>query len=220
MSRHNGNQPEKNALGLRDRKKAETRRRIAHASVELLVNEGAENTTIARIAEKAEVSARTFHNYFPHREAALLFIMNQFIDEMICMVNTAKPGQHLIVVAESIAVNFYNRPAENPNSIETLSRLADHLHGIPPQIRKELFADGDRSFSNGMEFFSPLVQAFQQYSEREGRELSTANALLLINTVLFVPSIFMELNKAGNSTTEEDIRNAFHLLAGGLSKLG
>lgn len=220
MSYLNGNQPEPNALSLRDRKKAETRRRIAHATVELLVNEGTENTTIARVAEKADISARTFHNYFPHREASLLSILNHFIDEMVRMVDTAEPGQQLIAVAENIAVNFYNRPAESPNSIETLSRLADYFHSIAPQIRKELFADSDRSFSNEMEFFSPLVQAFQQYSRREGRKLSTANALLLINTVLFVPSIFVELNKAGNPTTEEDIRNSFHLLAGGLSKLG
>ena len=57
---------------LRDRKKAETRERIAYAAVDLLVNEGAENATIAKIAERADISPRTFHNYFPHRDAALL----------------------------------------------------------------------------------------------------------------------------------------------------
>ena len=71
-----------------------------------------------------------------------------------------------------------------------------------------------------MEFFSPLVQAFQQYSEREGRTLNTAHALLLINSIMVVPTVFVELNESGECATEEEIRGAFQLLAGGLSQLG
>ena len=220
MSYQSGEQSEEKVLGLRDRKKVETRKRIAHATVDVLVNEGTENATIDRIAEKVNVSTRTFHNYFPHREAALLFILNQFIDEIVSMIKDAEPGQPLISVAENIAVHFYNRPAENPNSFDTLSRLADYLRGISAQHKEELFPRSERHFSTGIEFFSPLIQAFQQYSEREGGSLSTANALLLINTVMFVPGTFTELSKAGNTATEKDIRNAFRLLAGGLSQLG
>ncbi|WP_293790994.1 TetR/AcrR family transcriptional regulator [uncultured Corynebacterium sp.] len=219
MSNQNGNQPAEKTLGLRDRKKAETRERIAQATVEILVNEGAENATTARIAEKAHISARTFHNYFPHREAALLFILNQFVDEMVNIVEVARPGQPLISIAENIAVNLYNRPSENPRSIDTLSRLADHLRSIPPHQREELFAEDQRHFSSGVEFFSPLVEAFQQYSKRAGNTLSTVNALLLINTMMFIPGIFVELNKTGDVTTEQDIRNVFQLLANGLSEL-
>ena len=65
MSYQSGEQSEEKVLGLRDRKKVETRKRIAHATVDVLVNEGTENATIARIAEKVNVSTRTFHNYFP-----------------------------------------------------------------------------------------------------------------------------------------------------------
>lgn len=206
--------------GLRDRKKAETRTRIAYATVDLLVNEGAEGTTIARIAEKANISTRTFHNYFPHREAALLHMLNQFLDEMVDMVNLAEPGKKLISIAEDIAISFYNRPAASPTSIESLSRIADHLHGTPPHLRAELFGDNDRRFHSGLEFFSPLVQALQDYSYREGKELSTPNALLVVQTIMLVPGIFTALEQDGSPSTDSDVRNAFHLLANGLSELG
>ena len=205
---------------LRDRKKAETRERIACAAVDLLVNEGAENATIAKIAERADISPRTFHNYFPHRDAALLFTLNQFVEEMVGMVDTAQPGQQLISIGENIAVDLFNRTTGSPNSIQTLSRLADHLLSIPAQARTELFTENDGLPRNAMEFFSPLVQAFQQYSEREGRTLNTAHALLLINSIMVVPTVFVELNESGDCATEEEIRGAFQLLAGGLSQLG
>ncbi|HJE91960.1 MAG TPA: TetR family transcriptional regulator, partial [Dietzia timorensis] len=48
---------------LRERKKSETRRRLAVAAVELLAEEGEEGVTIAAIADRAGVSTRTFHNY-------------------------------------------------------------------------------------------------------------------------------------------------------------
>lgn len=55
---------------LRERKKSETRRRLAVAAVELLTEEGEEGVTIAAIADRAGVSTRTFHNYFQKREDA------------------------------------------------------------------------------------------------------------------------------------------------------
>ena len=52
---------------LRERKKAETRDRLARASVELLLEYGVEQTTVSEITARAGVSTRTFHNYFAHR---------------------------------------------------------------------------------------------------------------------------------------------------------
>lgn len=48
--------------GLRERKKQQTRERIAAAAVALLSEEGDEHATVARISEQAGVSPRTFHN--------------------------------------------------------------------------------------------------------------------------------------------------------------
>jgi AcrR family transcriptional regulator len=50
--------------GLRERKKAETRDAISHAAVRLALREGIENVRVADIAAEADVSPRTYNNYF------------------------------------------------------------------------------------------------------------------------------------------------------------
>lgn len=59
-------------LGLRDRKRLETRLRIEDAAVTLVLEGGLEHTTVDAISELADVSPRTFFNYFESKDAAIL----------------------------------------------------------------------------------------------------------------------------------------------------
>lgn len=58
--------------GLRERKRVATRRAIEQAAVDLSLGKGYENVTIDEIAEAADISPRTFFNYFPSKEAAVI----------------------------------------------------------------------------------------------------------------------------------------------------
>lgn len=61
------------ATGLRERKKAATKAALSEAALRLAVDKGGiEAVTADEIAAHAGVSTRTFHNYFPSKEAALL----------------------------------------------------------------------------------------------------------------------------------------------------
>jgi AcrR family transcriptional regulator len=53
---------------LRERKKAETRRRIADVATAMFITRGFDNVTITEIAESAGVAKMTVSNYFPRKE--------------------------------------------------------------------------------------------------------------------------------------------------------
>ncbi|HTJ34029.1 MAG TPA: TetR family transcriptional regulator [Dactylosporangium sp.] len=59
--------------GLRERKKMATRQALHEAAVALSIEHGLEKVTVEAIADAAEVSRRTFSNYFASKEEALLY---------------------------------------------------------------------------------------------------------------------------------------------------
>ncbi|MFJ2442945.1 MULTISPECIES: TetR family transcriptional regulator [unclassified Streptomyces] len=64
--------PEDNArMGLRERKKRETRVALSQATILLCVQRGWDNVTVEDIAAAANVSVRTFRNYFSSKAEAI-----------------------------------------------------------------------------------------------------------------------------------------------------
>lgn len=57
---------------LRERKRTDTYRSIHDAAAELVLDRGLASVTVDEIAERAGVSARTFFNYFPTKEDAVV----------------------------------------------------------------------------------------------------------------------------------------------------
>jgi AcrR family transcriptional regulator len=60
------------AVGRRERKKQATRTALSEAAVRLSLEHGVDNVTVEQIADAADVSLRTFFNYFSSKEEAVV----------------------------------------------------------------------------------------------------------------------------------------------------
>lgn len=96
-------QPSKAAPTLRERKRTKTQRAIRRAALRLFLDQGYSNTTVEQIAERAEVSPRTFYRYFGVKEAVL--ICDQFTPIVTAFVNA--PRELSPVAAYRFAVREY-----------------------------------------------------------------------------------------------------------------
>ncbi len=79
--------------GLRERKKAETRRQLEHAAVTLFSERGFDAVSVAEVAAAANVSKMTAFNYFPTKEDLVVGPMEAHIDEPARVVLARRPGQ-------------------------------------------------------------------------------------------------------------------------------
>ena len=68
--------------GRRDRKKQATRRALRNAALQLVAERGFAHVTVEDIAEAADVATRTFFNYFPSKESAVIGADPERIEEM------------------------------------------------------------------------------------------------------------------------------------------
>jgi AcrR family transcriptional regulator len=81
---------------LRERKKLATRRLLRRAALELVAERGLANVTVEDIAQAAEVSPRTFFNYFPSKEAVLFGGDSERAAELRERVANGAPGKSAI----------------------------------------------------------------------------------------------------------------------------
>src|SRR3954453_16093464 len=82
--------------GLRERKKARTRRLIAEKARDLFVERGFERVTVSEIARAADVSQKTVFNYFPTKEDIFYWQLESFEEGMLEAVQSREPGESII----------------------------------------------------------------------------------------------------------------------------
>ncbi|MCF6467650.1 TetR family transcriptional regulator [Nonomuraea sp. MG754425] len=100
-------------VGLRERKKAETRQAVHEAALRLVVERGFDSVTVEAIADAANISRRTFSNYFSGKEDALLYGEEQRFQSLVEQVR-AQPAELSAWQALRAAIDDLQREMEEP----------------------------------------------------------------------------------------------------------
>ncbi|WP_433245467.1 TetR family transcriptional regulator [Streptosporangium sp. CA-135522] len=110
------------AEGLRERKKAKTRRTIQDHALRLFAEQGYETTTVEQIAEASEISPSTFFRYFPSKEDV---VVHDDYDPLLAELLAAQPAELAPVPALRATVReaFGRLPREEELQLLTRTRL-------------------------------------------------------------------------------------------------
>jgi AcrR family transcriptional regulator len=97
--------------GRRERRKALKRREIKLAAVHLVLADGLDALTVESISDAADISSRTFHNYFSTKEEALWMVEPSWSAEELLDLLEARPADEppiasFRVMAKEIAETY------------------------------------------------------------------------------------------------------------------
>jgi AcrR family transcriptional regulator len=115
--------------GLRERKKADTRRALSDAALHLTFERGLESVTREDIADAAGVSLRTFNNYFANKYEALAYRQAERLRRSIEILRACPPEVRLwTAITEAVVQPLdddFRGAVGIENSVPTRSQLAE-----------------------------------------------------------------------------------------------
>lgn len=191
--------------GLRARKKIATRRSLQRAALDLVARRGLELVTVEDIAAAVDVSPRTFFNYFPSKEDALVGGDPEVPVRLARQLVNRPPTESPLAALRAVVVPYAEVDA---NEVDLLMLRMDVVEANPSLAPGMIgsFAEAERM----------LAQAL---SERTGRDVDDDAYPSLVAAVV-VGALRASLNRwrAGAFTVSLAglIDEAFGCLAAGL----
>jgi len=128
------------APGLRDRKKLATRARIHREAVALALAHGVDHVTVEGIAAAADVSPRTFFNYFATKEDAFVGADPTSIERLAAAVVARPAGESALAAVKNVLVEHLAALEAD----EELWRMRRRLAAREPTLAARLAGANDR----------------------------------------------------------------------------
>ncbi|GII79621.1 TetR family transcriptional regulator [Sphaerisporangium rufum] len=126
-------------VGLRERKKRETRQRISDVATGLFMIHGFEKVTVAEVARAADVSVNTVFNYFRTKEDLLLDRQDEFVGRPSRVVRERRPGESVLAaLRRDYLADLDQRHWRSgvPDGAEVITRLIDDSPSLSARMRE------------------------------------------------------------------------------------
>jgi len=204
---------ESSAPGRRARKKAETRRALHQAAVRLVRERGLADVTVEDITDAADVSARTFFNYFTCKEDALVGAGGQLGEEVAEALATRPTTEPVLRALGAVLGDVIGTLVHAPDRREDWAARMELVHEYPAQLlprQLAMFADFERT----------VVEAIAQRSGTDP-DVDLYPAVVGAVAVALTKAAFSRWRQGDPGQSLVDLLDeAFALVEGGLSDLG
>ncbi|MGQ4271556.1 TetR/AcrR family transcriptional regulator [Nocardiopsis changdeensis] len=168
--------------GLRERKKERTRLRIHRAALRLIVERGLDAVTVEEIAASAEVSRRTFSNYFAGKEDACLYGDTAHMEDFLTVLRTRPAHESAWTALRATVRTVYDARDLSPDrewaqstrlALKHPALLGRRLAGQQGFLHEMTALLGDRALPAGMHrpgllasvFLSALLHALHEWTQ-------------------------------------------------------
>jgi AcrR family transcriptional regulator len=125
-------------LGLRERKKQQTRQLIRDAALRLFAEHGFDRVAVVEVARTADVSEATVFNYFPTKEDLVYDRMDAFEEELLQAMRDRPAGQSVLAAfMEFVLAPRGLLAAEAADAVDTLVTTSRIVAGSPALLARE-----------------------------------------------------------------------------------
>jgi AcrR family transcriptional regulator len=201
-------------FGLRERKKLATRRSLRMRALELFAERGYSKVTVEDIADAADVSPRTFFNYFPSKEATLFGSHQAHAEGLTSLLLTQPASLGPLEALRAVLIEWAGAIAVEAKEI-----------GCNPsqimKLMKEALTDPDFRAARAAEMSAMERALAMAVAERLGTNAEVdPYPALLANAAVGVLKVasFSWANLAGEVPIEELVDAAFNALREGLKE--
>ncbi|RZQ65957.1 TetR/AcrR family transcriptional regulator [Amycolatopsis suaedae] len=174
-----------------------TRRRILDAAAHVFTEYGYAAGTTNRIAERARISIGSLYQYFPNKDAILLELLNQHLEDGRVALATRQQGEQARSLDEVLRV-FVRAQVENHQHDPRLLRLMMQQVPNAPALM-------DRIARYERENFDYFRDLFRRHPEVRVTDLDTATRLVLSAMHFFVHPLVAEPEPVDPARLENEI---------------
>jgi AcrR family transcriptional regulator len=157
-------------VGLRERKKAHTRRVIADAAARLFAERGYEQVAVSDVARAAEVSEQTVYNYFQTKEQLVTDLHGHFEEELDRRIRTRDPGTSPAAAIRERVLDAVDGIRRYP--AEQWRGELGYLAAISPTIRRLALEMLDRQAATFATAISDTTKVTPQVAKLQGIALA------------------------------------------------
>lgn len=112
-------------VGRRQRKVRETRAALVRAAIDLFESQGFDATSVEQIADRVDVSARTFHRYFPAKEDVLFADVADRHQAFGAILRARPADEPLLTSLREAAIEHAANMARRPEHEERRLRIIE-----------------------------------------------------------------------------------------------